>query len=66
MRFRKSAEVAVREDHPDLGLRAGDSGIVWALYDTNPPAYEVAFRDADGVEFDFLMEQDELTETPKR
>lgn len=59
-RFDQGAEVALREDHPALGLKAGARGTVWARYDREPPAYEVTFRDGDGRAFDVLMDEDEV------
>lgn len=57
----EGAQVALRNDNPVLGLVAGDIGTIWALYDTQPPAYEVTFRPQNGEEFDALMYEDELT-----
>ena len=59
-KFQVGQSVALTEDHPALGLRAGDKGTVWALYDTEPAAYEVTFRDRGGLEFDVTLAQDEL------
>ena len=53
--------VAVRENKPEYGLTSGATGKVWALYDTDPPAYEVTFSTEEGDEFDALMDEDELT-----
>ncbi len=61
-KFNEGAQVALKTDNPVLGLTAGDSGTIWALYDTQPPAYEVTFRPQNGEEFDALMYEDELTD----
>lgn len=45
-----------------MGLSAGDCGTIWALYDTQPPAYEVTFCTQEGEDFDALMYEDELTD----
>jgi len=58
--FAEGAAVAIKNDTPALGLTAGEAGKVWALYDTQPPAYEVTFRTEGGDEFDALMYEDEL------
>lgn len=60
--FAEGATVAVKNDNPQLGLVAGDTGVLWALYDITPPAYEVTFSPQNGEEFDALMYEQELTE----
>ena len=60
-RFAEGESVALTEDHPSLGLSAGDVGVVWVMYTTTPPAYDVTFSDADGEKFDMVLEEDELT-----
>ena len=61
-KFSEGAQVAIKSDKLALGLTAGDTGKVWALYHSKPPAYEVTFRAQNGEEFDALMYEDELTE----
>lgn len=61
-KFSEGARVAAKHDSPQLGLAAGETGTVWALYDTLPPAYEVTFCSQDGGEFDALMYEEELME----
>jgi len=61
-KFTEGAIVAIKNDNPQLGLVAGDTGVVWALYDIEPPAYEVTFSPRNGEEFDALMYEQELTE----
>lgn len=61
-KFHEGACVAIRGDNPQLGLVAGETGTVWALYETQPPAYEVTFSPQDRGEFDALMYEEELTE----
>ena len=58
----EGAVVAIKNDNPQLGLVAGDTGIIWALYDIEPPAYEITFRLQNGEEFDALMYETELVE----
>ena len=62
LKFAEGATVAVKSDNHQLGLVAGDTGVVWALYEVEPPAYEVAFSPQNGEEFDALMYESELTE----
>ncbi len=59
-RFAKGNVVALTEDYPSLGLSAGDTGVVWVLYSTTPPAYDVTFCGADGRKFDMALDEDEL------
>lgn len=61
-KFSEGARVALKSDNPQLSLAAGDTGTIWALYDTQPPAYEVTFCSQDGGEFDALMYEEELAE----
>ncbi len=61
-KFTEGSTVAIKNDNPQLGLIAGDTGVVWAMYDIQPPAYEVTFSPADGDEFDALMYEEELAE----
>jgi hypothetical protein len=63
-RFDEGSQVIVREDHPELDLSAGAVGVVWTHYRRNPPAYDVTFKGPDGVEFDAMMEEDELLAPP--
>ena len=59
-RFYEGDTIALKADHPTLGLKAGVSGVVWALYALEAPAYEVTFRGRDGEAFDITMEEDAL------
>ena len=61
-KFMEGACVALKSDNPTLGLTTGDKGVIWALYETDPPAYEVTFSPASGNEFDALMYEEELME----
>ncbi len=59
-RFAEGEAVAATEEYPLIGLKPGDVGIIWALYTTTPPAYEVTFQTEDGRPFDITMSEDEL------
>jgi hypothetical protein len=59
-KFRHGETVALKEDHPLIDLKAGDTGTVIVCYDMDPPAYDVTFRGPDGKEFDCLMYESEL------
>lgn len=58
-KFQEGDIVAVKSDYPGL-LNAGDQGVVWGLYITEPPACEATFRHADGDEFDMTVFEDEV------
>ncbi len=60
-KFAEGDAVALTEDHPSLGLSAGDTGVVWVMYTTTPPAYDVTFSGADDEKFDMVLDEDELT-----
>jgi hypothetical protein len=62
-KFAEGECVAIRNDNPALGLTAGETGRIWALYDTQPPAYEVTFRAQGSDGFDALMYEEELVES---
>ena len=62
--FTEGQVVAVTEEYPIIGLYPGDTGVVRALYDTTPPAYEVTFTGKDGRPFDMTMSEDELVAVP--
>src|SRR5438105_1307127 len=54
-RYHEGETVAVRQDWAELGLKAGDTGTIWALYNIEPPAYEVTFRTSEGESFDMTL-----------
>jgi hypothetical protein len=58
--FEEGQTVAVRDDYPELDLKAGDVGVIWVFYDITPPAYEVTFC-TRGEKFDMTMQEEELT-----
>ncbi len=59
-KFAEGDAVALVGDYPGLDLDAGATGVVWALYNTDPPSYEVTFTGKDGLKFDVTMSEDEL------
>jgi hypothetical protein len=60
-RFAEDSVVALAANDPGLDLNAGTIGVVWALYNTIPPSYEVTFTGKDGLKFDVTMSEEELT-----
>ena len=64
--FAEGQTVALKEDNTQLGLRAGDQGVIWALYDHDPPMYEVTFKTDDGLEIDFSVAEDEIRAVSRR
>ena len=65
-KFQEGASVTLKDSKPALGLAAGDTGAVWALYDTQPPAYEVLFHSAQNHEFSMVLSEEELLEPAVR
>jgi hypothetical protein len=63
-KYTEGESVALIEDHPRLGLKAGNSGRVWALYAVDPPTYEVTFTDVNGDELDLTVSEDEIGPLP--
>jgi hypothetical protein len=59
-RFREGSKVKLAASHPEIDLAAGARGTVWAVYESDPPAYDVTFADSNGTEFDALMNESEL------
>lgn len=59
-RFREGQNVQLARDYPALGLKSGDKGTIWALYDVQPPSYEVTFRGPNGEPLDMTVEEPEL------
>lgn len=59
--FRKGAVVTLRSDCSDLGLNLGSQGIIWCLYQSEPPAYEVTFQDKEGHAFDLTLCEEEIS-----
>jgi hypothetical protein len=60
IKISEGATVKLLEDQPDLGLKAGDQGRAWCIYNTDPPSYEVTFFDEKGQEFDITMDEEDL------
>ena len=61
--FQEGDVVSIVEDIPELDLVAGDRGVIWALYDTDPPAYEATFWPRTGDGFDMTVCEHEVTRT---
>lgn len=52
--------VKLKRDNPELRLKAGAVGKVWAFYDLEEPAYEVEFCDEDGRAFSMVIYESEI------
>ena len=59
-RFKEGERVRLKEDRPALGLRAGEPGVIGALYALESPAYEVTFGGTDEQAFDLTLTEDDL------
>ena len=60
--FAEGAIVALKNDKPGLDLKAGDQGVIWALYETQPPMYEITFHGCNGQDFDITLAENEILE----
>ncbi len=60
-RFQEGDKVVLKngEDHSRF-LRTGSHGVVFCLYTTTPPAYEVNFEGMDGKQFGTIMFEDDI------
>ncbi len=45
---------------PELGLTSTDLGVVWGVYDFDPPFYEATFRKQDGDQIDVEFYAEEV------
>jgi hypothetical protein len=59
-KFHEGQSVSLRIDYPALGMKAGEVGVVWAAYATDPASYEVTFRHADTDTFDMTVTEGDL------
>lgn len=55
----------LKNDYPGLNLWQGDVGIIWALYKTEPPAYEATFRLPSGEAVDMTVSENEIAAAVK-
>ena len=58
--FREDQEVVLRNDYPELGLHAGDRGVIFCYYELDEPAYEVTIRNEAGEEFGMVLSEHEI------
>jgi len=61
-RFWGDEIVRLKQDHPDGGLKAGDCGVVWGVYDFKPPFYEASFFDENGHNTDMMFGEQDVEE----
>jgi len=60
-RFRFQGGEIVRLIHDHENLKAGTCGVLWGVYDTEPPTYEACFVHEAGEE-DFMFEAQTVEE----
>jgi hypothetical protein len=60
--FQGNEIVRLKHDHPDDNLKAGDCGLVWGVYDLDPPIYEASFVDQSGEFVDVMFQKEEVEE----
>jgi hypothetical protein len=61
-RFWGNEIVRLKKDRPDAGLKAGDCGVVWGVYDMKPPLFEASFFDENGENTDMMFEEQDVEE----
>ena len=59
-KFHEGQCVSLGADYPALGMKAGEIGVVWAIYATDPASYEVTFRRSGDDEFDMTATEGDL------
>jgi len=57
--FQKGDIVSLIADNPILGLKAGDLGVIWLVYDLMPDIYEVTFGEGKDA-FDMATYEEEI------
>ena len=50
--------VRLKHDQLQKGLRAGDYGVLWGVYRTEPLTYEATFHPHEGQDVDLMFEAD--------
>lgn len=56
--------VRLNQDHPDEGLRAGDCGVIWGVYHSNPEGpffYEATFCDENEQDVDLMFDSEAVS-----
>ena len=66
LRFDGGELVRLKDDHPEDNLKSGDCGLVWGVYNLEPPLYEACFVDASGEFVDMRFQEDEVEELADR
>ena len=62
LRFDGGEIVRLKDDHPEDSLKSGDCGLVWGVYNLDPPLYEASFVDQYGAFVDVRFKEDEVEE----
>jgi hypothetical protein len=62
LRFDGGEIVRLKDDHPEDSLKAGDCGLIWGVYNLDPPTYEASFVDESGAFVDMTFLEDEVEE----
>jgi hypothetical protein len=61
--YRDLDEVRAPEDLPEVGVKAGEEGVVVVEYDRPQPAIEVEYADEQGVPKAFVVYTPDLSDT---
>ena len=60
LRFDGGEIVRLNHDHPEDRLKSGDCGLIWGVYNFDPPLYEACFVDEFGEFVDMTFEKQEV------
>ncbi len=61
-RFDGGEMVRLKHDQPEDDLKSGDCGLVWGVYNHDPPFYEASFVDESGEFVDLMFYEEEVEE----
>lgn len=61
-RFWGGEFVRLLRDQQDYGLMAGECGVVWGVYDADPPLYEASFCNREGAFVDMMFYEGDVEE----
>jgi hypothetical protein len=59
-KFKEDDRVALCATNPYSDLNLEGEGVVFALYNSDPPSYEVNWKDVNGVSIGMVMDEEEI------
>jgi hypothetical protein len=63
-KFHEGEKIKLKDAFRIPGISTDAEGVIWGLYDSVPPAYEVTFLDDGGKPFDMLVYEEEIMQIP--